>query len=46
MERCDRCAIADDSVTLADFCPVCGPTLMCPNCQATHRDEIREQVEW
>lgn len=46
MERCDRCTVADESVSVETFCDVCGPTSWCTACAATHRDEIREQVEW
>lgn len=46
MDRCDRCGVADKTVTLADFCEICGPIPLCTNCEALHRDEIRQAVDW
>jgi hypothetical protein len=46
MDRCDRCAVADKTVTLTDFCPICQSVLLCAACEALHRDEIRQAVDW
>lgn len=46
MERCDRCGIADKTVVMTDFCLVCGAVLLCPACEALHRRELAEAVDW
>jgi hypothetical protein len=46
MDRCDRCAIADDTVSVETFCEICGPTPLCSACCAIHKAELTEAVDW
>jgi hypothetical protein len=46
MERCDRCSVVDKSVTMVDFCEICGPVPLCADCESLHRRELSEAVDW